>query len=185
MAHSGKVIENPKTRQRLTFMRTAQETGGELLEFEVAAAGGGADLPDHVHPEQVESIEVVDGAVRLRLNGDERLLGPGDAATVPAGAPHSWACVGDSATETRVRVVISPAANAETFLETMYGLSRDGKTNAKGMPKPLQMAVLAHAHRHEMAFAGPPVAVQRAFLGILAPLGRLAGYRARYARYSD
>ena len=182
MAHSGKVIENPRTGQRLTFLKTARETDGALLEFEVAASTEGADLPDHVHPGQDERIEVLAGAVRLRVAGDERVLEAGEAASVPAGVTHSWACAGE---DTRVRVEVAPAADAETFLETMYGLSRDGKTNAKGMPKPLQMAVLAHAHRREMAFAGPPVALQRALLGALAPFGRLRGYRARYPRYSD
>lgn len=182
MAHAGKVIENPRTQQRLTFLRTAGETGGELLEFEVAAEAAGASLPPHVHPEQEERIEVVAGRVRIRIAEDERVLAAGEAASVPPGVAHSWACAGS---RTRVRVSVAPAADAETLLETMYGLSRDGKTNAKGMPKPLQMAVLAHAHRREMAFAGPPVALQRALLGVLAPIGRLRGYRARYARYSD
>jgi quercetin dioxygenase-like cupin family protein len=182
MAHAGKVIENPRTRQKLTFLRTARETDGTLLEFEVAAEAAGADLPPHVHPGQEERIAILAGTVRIRIADDERTLAAGDAASVPAGVSHSWTCAGG---DTRVRVSVAPAADAETFLETMYGLSRDGKTNAKGMPRPLQMAVLAHAHRAEMAFSGPPVAVQRAVLGMLAPIGRLRGYRARYARYSD
>jgi quercetin dioxygenase-like cupin family protein len=182
MAYAGKIIENPKTRQRLTFLRTARETDGALLEFEVAAEVEGAALPPHVHPEQEERIEVVAGAARIRIAAEERVLTAGEAASVPAGVTHSWSCAGE---QTRVRVAVAPAANAETLLETMYGLSRDGKTNAKGMPKPLQMAVLAHAHRREMAFAGPPVALQRAVLAVLAAIGRLRGYRARYARYSD
>ena len=182
MAHSGKTIENPRTGQRLTFLRTARETGGELLEFEVAASTEGADLPDHVHPGQDERITVLSGSVRLRVGGTDGVLAAGEAVNVPAGVAHSWAC---AEADTRVRVAVTPAADAETFLETMYGLSRDGRTNAKGMPKPLQMMVLAHAHRREMAFAGPPLALQRALLGVLAPIGRLRGYRARYPQYSD
>jgi quercetin dioxygenase-like cupin family protein len=184
MAHAGKTIENPRTRQRLTFLRTASESEGRILEFEVATEGTGAELPPHVHPEQEERIAVLAGAVRLSVDGRSTVLAAGEEATVPRGTAHTWSCVGGGETETRVHVTLTPACDAETFLETMYGLSRDGHTNPKGMPKPLQMAVLAHSHRDEMAFAGAPRILQRAVLGVLAPIGRLAGYQPRYDRYS-
>jgi hypothetical protein len=36
----------------------------------------------------------------------------------------------------------------------------------------------------EYRLARPPLPVQKALLTVLAPIGRLLGYRARYARYS-
>lgn len=46
--------------------------------------------------------------------------------------------------ELRVRMELRPALDTETFLETFFGLARDGKTNAKakGIPGLLQIAVL-------------------------------------------
>ena len=35
MARAGDVLENPSSGDRLTFLRTAAETGGELLEYEL------------------------------------------------------------------------------------------------------------------------------------------------------
>ena len=35
MARAGDVLENPATGERLVFLRTAAETGGEVLEYEL------------------------------------------------------------------------------------------------------------------------------------------------------
>ena len=35
MARAGDVLENPATDDRLVFLRTAAETGGEVLEYEL------------------------------------------------------------------------------------------------------------------------------------------------------
>ena len=68
----------------------------------------------------------------------------------------------------------------DTFLETIYGLAQDGKTDAKGMPNLLQLAVFASAYFDTNHLARPPLVVQRLLLGGLAVIGRLAGYRADY-----
>ncbi len=58
---------------------------------------------------------------------------------MPAGVAHRWRNVGQ--TEAQVRVTLRPALDTETFFETLFGLARDGKTNRKGIPDPLQVAV--------------------------------------------
>jgi hypothetical protein len=35
MAHAGQVLENSVSGERITFRRTAADTGGELLEFDL------------------------------------------------------------------------------------------------------------------------------------------------------
>jgi hypothetical protein len=40
VAKAGDVIENPDTRERITFLKTTQETNGELLRFEDALPPG-------------------------------------------------------------------------------------------------------------------------------------------------
>ena len=49
-----------------------------------------------------------------------------------------------------------------------------------GLPNLLQIAVMAQAYRKEIAFGGMPILVQRLLFGVLAPIGRLLGYRASY-----
>jgi hypothetical protein len=65
---------------------------------------------------------------------------------------------------------------------------RAGKATKAGLPKnPLQLVVLASEHKDEVYLPRPPIAVQKALFAILdlvAPVGRLLGYRARYPEYS-
>jgi hypothetical protein len=67
----------------------------------------------------------------------------------------------------------------------LFGLARDGKTNKQGMPNPLQGAVLLQAYADEMRLSGVPVFAQRLLGAVLAPVGKLFGYKARYSEYSD
>ncbi len=62
----------------------------------------------------------------------------------------------------------------------MFGLAADGKTNRKGMPKPLRLAVIAHAHFDTVQLPFPRALVQRLGLALGAPIGRLLGYGATY-----
>ena len=83
---------------------------------------------------------------------------------------------------------LRPPLVFETILETYFGLARDGKTTKQGIPKnPLQIAVLADETRGMFYSSRVPVAVQEGFLAlfaVLASVGRLLGYRARYPEYS-
>ena len=57
----------------------------------------------------------------------------------------------------------------------MFGLANDGKTNPKGMPNPLRLAVIANNHFDDVRLPFPPAWVQK--LGP-APALRSAGCSA-------
>jgi hypothetical protein len=76
------------------------------------------------------------------------------------------------------------ATRTEEFFETIWGFAKDGKTNEKGVPNLLQVAVIADEYADEFRLASPPLIVQRALFAVLAPVGKLLGYRARYPEYS-
>jgi hypothetical protein len=78
-----------------------------------------------------------------------------------------------------------PALNSETFFETAYGLARDGKTDENGSYNLLQQAVtLTGINKGEIYLASPPVAVPKALLAAIAPVGWVLGYKDHYPRYS-
>jgi hypothetical protein len=58
----------------------------------------------------------------------------------------------------------------------MFTLANEGKTNRKGLPNPLRLAVIAKAHFDTVRLPFPPAALQRIALAIGAPLGRALGY---------
>jgi mannose-6-phosphate isomerase-like protein (cupin superfamily) len=183
MIRPGDTIQNPVTGERIVFLETSRETNGEAVVFETIVRPNGFVAAPHVHPKQAERFEIVAGSLGLRV-GDEKLVArPGDQLTIPAGTPHRfWNAGGD---EVRFRCEVRPALDFERLLETMFALAADGKTNSKGMPNPLRLAVIARAHFDVVRLPFPPVFVQRLGLALAAPLGRLLGYRPLYVRSAE
>jgi quercetin dioxygenase-like cupin family protein len=183
MARVGETIENPVSGERIAWRETAASSAGEVLAFDLELEPGAAVAAEHRHLRQEERFAVTSGTIGLSISGEERRLGPGEEAVVPAGTPHHWWNVGDEAAV--VRVELRPALESEVFFETLFGLARDGKTNAKGIPGLLQIAV-AYADLGESCsrLSRPPVQVQRLVLTPLAPLGRRLGRQASYPEYS-
>ena len=118
------------------------------------------------------------GSVGFKVGGKKLVAGPGQRLTVPAGTPHNFWNAGD---ETAHFVCeIRPALQFESLIETMFALAADGKTNRKGMPNPLRLAVIAHAHFDTVRLPFPPAILQRLALALGAPLGKALGYGPVY-----
>ena len=183
MARAGDAIEHPVTGERVVWRRVSEDTDGDLLELDLFAKPGGFVAAAHVHPHQEERFEVVTGTLALRVGDEERTLRAGDVAVVPPGTPHAWWNAG--ADQVRIRGEIRPELRTENFFETFFGLARDGKTNRKGLPNLLQLAVLMRAYEDEMRLAKPPFAIQRMLFAPLAIIGRALGYRSQYPRHSQ
>jgi len=179
MAHAGTTIEHALTGQRMTFVRTAGDTGGALFQTESSIRAGAALETLHVHPGQEERFTVLAGAMRFIVGGQECVAQAGQEVVVPAGTPHTFGNAGPS--EARFRAEDRPALQSEGFFESYFGLAQDGKMNPRtGLPSLLQLAVALHHYRREIVLARPPRLVQRVLFGLLAPIGRLLGYRAPY-----
>ncbi|CAN5913726.1 hypothetical protein BH23ACT11_BH23ACT11_31020 [soil metagenome] len=176
MAKAGDVIENPVTGERIVFLQTAEETGGELLRADLFVRPGGFVAAEHVHPHQQERFTVRSGTVRLRMRGEDRDYRSGEEAIVPAGTPHVWWNAGED--ELHVEVELRPAGRFEAFLTSFFGLAQAGKTNARGMPNFLQLAVVAREYSDVIYPTSPPTSVQKVLFGLLAPVGRMLGYKA-------
>ncbi len=177
MAVAGNELVNPVTGHRLVFRQTAAETGGALVDVDSFWAPGPQAQPDHYHPFQEERFEVVSGRLFVRLGGHGRILRAGDVLIIPPGVPHEISNGGGEVAH--VIWQTRPALETEAFFETVWCLGRQGKTNGQGMPGLLQSAVLMREFADEIRFARPPWTAQRAIFGVLAPVGRLLGHRAR------
>ncbi len=166
--------------RRLIIRRSGADTGGALLEMEARYPPNSPQPPAHYHPYQEEHFQVMSGTFRARIGGAERTYTAGESFTVPANRPHWMHNVGDR--EGRLLWQVRPALRTQAFLETLWGLEADGKTNAGGVPNLLHLAVILREYSDEFRASSPPFAVQRILFGILAPIGRLAGYQPRYDR---
>ena len=178
MIRTGTVIENPVTGERLVFRKTSRDTNGEAVVIETFVQPHGFVAAAHVHPSQEERFEVLKGTVGFKIGREKIVAGPGQRITVPAGTPHKFWNAGDD--EAHFVCEVRPALQFESLLETMFALAVDGKTNRKGMPNPLRLAVIANAHFDTVQLPFPPAWMQRVGLALGAPLGRLLGYRPTY-----
>lgn len=178
MVRAGDTIENPVTGERIVFRRTARETAGEAVVIEAFVQPGGFVAAAHVHPHQEERFQVLRGTVGFRVGRRRSVAGPGERLAVPPGTPHCFWNEGDD--EAHFVCEVRPALRFEQLLETMFALAADGRTNRKGMPSPLRLAVIARHHFDDVRLPFPPAWMQAAGLALAAPLGRLLGYEPTY-----
>jgi quercetin dioxygenase-like cupin family protein/uncharacterized protein YndB with AHSA1/START domain len=161
MANSGDVLELPPLGMRIVFLRTAAETDGDVLEYEVIGRPRGFPAQRHVHPQQSERHEVLSGALRLSMPGDDRVLGPGESVVIPPGAAHRH--YADGADDGHVRVELRPALRTEQLLERLAQLSEEGGITKRGYLRPVAAARLIDDFPDEGHAAQAPVAAQRGF----------------------
>jgi quercetin dioxygenase-like cupin family protein len=179
MAYAGQVLENPVSGERITFRKTASDTDGELLEFDLELTPEGHVPGKHVHPSQEERFEVLGGTMKFKMGRKTVIAEAGEVVTVPAGVAHKFSNGGDETAH--VRVQVRPALDMERLFETAVALAEEGRTTSKGMPKPLDLALFVSEFSDEVQGAFPPVWIQRATLAPLAWIARKRGNAERYA----
>jgi len=82
------------------------EHGGLPISFLLVEAEPGRGPSLHRH-DYDEILIVQEGRARITVGGEERELGPGDIAVVPAGVPHGFVNVGDGPLK-QVDIHLSP-----------------------------------------------------------------------------
>ena len=179
MAYAGQTLYNPVSGERIEFIRTAADTDGERLEFELELSPDGHVPGAHVHPEQEERFHVLEGTMTFRLGLKKIVAEAGETVIVPRGRVHKFANGGD--TPARARVEVVPALDMEQLFETTVELAHEGNTNRKGMPKPLHLALFVRRFSREVRAPFPPAWLVRALMSPLAAVAKTRGHHERYA----
>jgi quercetin dioxygenase-like cupin family protein len=169
---------NTPIQKRYIFHKTSADTKGAYLEMEVSYAPHSNQPPYHYHPYQEEHFEVRKGRFRTRIGSVEHTYEIGDHFDIPKNTPHWMYNTSDE--DGCLLWQVRPAMKTQAFLETMWGLEADGKTNANGAPPLLHLAVILREFSDEFRPANPPYWIQRILFGLLSPIGKRLGYRAKY-----
>ena len=181
MPHAGQTLNNPYTGERIIFEQTEQDTSGASVAFEhFMLPRIMPTFPEHVQLNQEERFEILAGTARYRLSGVDRQAHAGETVVIPPGAIHvnCW----NAGPETlKMRHSFRPGLGTDIFFETLFTLAMNGKTNAKGEVNLLQLAVIGNEIESQTFNAAIPIPLQRLALPVLAMIGRLLGYRARYS----
>lgn len=168
MADALETLELGPLGIRVEFLRA----GGDVLEMDVFGRPRGFFLQRHVHPSQAERLEVISGAMKVMIDGQEHLLSEGQSIEVPVGTPHTQLPVGDGSA--RVRIQVRPAGRTKEFLEELARLGREGKVTRRGYPRPSAAARLVLGFSDTGHATVPPLSVQRATARAVLAAARLA-----------
>jgi quercetin dioxygenase-like cupin family protein len=171
---------NPILLQRLSFRRTTDQGGSDVLHVETWVDPGGGVTP-HIHPAMEERFKILEGRPSFLAGRKWRTASPGDTVVVPAGLRHAYRNESDEV----VHFVCEarPPSTLQEFLANVTAFARAGKITPLGLPKGfgalLQAAVLAEHYRDMVVLLFPPMPppfLQRLLFPMLARLGERRGY---------
>jgi quercetin dioxygenase-like cupin family protein len=139
-----RVLYNPKIKDKVTILKTGDETGNDhvLVEVELAPGGGTAK---HYHTSFTETFIPIQGVLGIDVGKKTYRLQSSQQAIAKQNEVHRFYNPGKETI--RFHVKISPAENR--FLESLcigYGLADDGLTNNKGIPKRLDHLAILLEH---------------------------------------
>ncbi|MGJ3239870.1 MAG: cupin domain-containing protein [Anaerolineae bacterium] len=165
-------LENPYTGEKLTFIVTTEETGGEWLQVRHYAPHPTVMGVAHFHPILTETFTVEQGRLRFKIDGRAHILNTGDSVTIQPGQVHEFENISDG--ELILLQDVRPAGNHQAMFEMIYTLAREGRMSANGAPKGLFTSALLW-EKMDGYIAGIPPFLQHLLMGNLARLARLLG----------
>ena len=178
----GDELVNPVTGEYAHVLELPWENPEGRASAELLAVAGARVVGEHLHPNLVERFTVLDGELTVRLDGTTKLVPEGETAEIGPGHWHDWWNATDR--DIRVRVEVTPGTRFIHMIETLFGLARLGHVDEKGMPNPLQMAMIGREFSDVVQFRSPPPTVQKVMFTALAPLAHALGYRGTYPQLS-
>jgi mannose-6-phosphate isomerase-like protein (cupin superfamily) len=148
---------------------SAAETDGAYVKMDCTAEPG-SSTNLHIHPEQEETYEVLEGALEVFLDGRWHPVPSGESFSVSAGAFHAFRNPGEASA--RFLNQHAPAYGFQAHLETLDRLVRAGKIRGWRDPRSvmhMSMSVLEHQ---------PSVSVKppQWIVNVLGRVGRRLGY---------
>jgi mannose-6-phosphate isomerase-like protein (cupin superfamily) len=182
VAKPGDRMTSAESGETFIFLKTAAETDGKLLVFDMLCepGGGAKGAPIHYHPKQEERFYIHQGMCEITLNGYTFLAYPGDKIIIPAGAPHTWRNPNPD-DRLQFRVEVEPAGGIEYIFEHMTALSQLGKLYPDGRVPLLAMARVLQRYPDNLYIAHIPAWIQKIGIALLSIVARLGGYPVMYS----
>jgi mannose-6-phosphate isomerase-like protein (cupin superfamily) len=131
MAKAGERIDMPDGSVYVVTTPTADT--GDYVEMEFVLPPGCVAPPPHIHPKQAEDYEVLEGSFDVMVEGQWSTLGPGESASVPVGALHTFR--NRSEANVRVRNRHTPAERFEEYIERVHTTLETAGIRSKRDPR--------------------------------------------------
>lgn len=161
-------ILNPRTGQRMRFIHREPS----LLRIDTINPPGPPE-PEHVHPSQETSAEVLSGTLHFSIRGEERVVGPGERIVIPANTPHYFWNAGPE--DARAIQEARPALRSEEFFRAWFALMHDTPATADGVAVTPSVLVLISSFGDVLRPTSPPWPLVWLAGKVLRPFVRLRG----------
>jgi mannose-6-phosphate isomerase-like protein (cupin superfamily) len=180
MATKGQILDMTPLGMRFTVLKSGDDTQGKSLDlhWELLPGCNMKDPLVHVHPNAIETYDVLEGEMEFFVKDKWQTARAGDKLSVPRGVAHTFR----NPTQAPVMVYNThqPALRMEYFFEDTCTLldivtenrTKDFKMDFRSM---LYMSVLLKNYREDIVARRPPDFAVR-LLGVIA---KLAGTRYR------
>ena len=132
----------------------------------------GAMSAIHIHPQQEETYEVLEGELEINLNGSCRKAKAGDQVFIPPASKHAFK---NSATQ-KARAINRhiPGLRTREYFETLETLIKDGKvTGTSGFRNSIYLSLHTLKYADVLKLLQPPEALLKA----AAIMGKLLQYK--------
>lgn len=155
----------------MTVVKTAEDTSGKSLEMEWTLAPNSGGTPVHIHPEAIETYEILSGELEIFKNDRWITAKEGEKIIIEKGVPHTFKNNTDQ--EVKVYNTHQPSMAFEDFFKGLEkfsksGLVKKGKMNFKAI---VGISTLWTNYRKEIISIKPPYIVMKT----LGAYGRLIG----------
>lgn len=181
MPEKGQILNNPANGDSYEFLEIARDTNGAQVTMKAIIKSKGQLVPKHFHVFQDETFEVISGQLKVWVDGQTRTISAGEKVLLPKNVPHNH--YNDEDTPVTYIHSVTPALDFELLIENLVGLAADGKSK-NGKYGLVQELVSLKYLDSKSYLADIPVGVQKILMNIIAPIGRIFGYRAVYKKYS-
>lgn len=135
----------------ISLKATASHSAGQIAVHEAAHPPGVPGPPVHRHPNSEEAFYVLEGHLRVQVDGTDHTVAPGGFVLVPAGMSHGFVTEGDE--PARFLVVHSPAGFEQFFVAVAEAEAANGGELGPGDLGPI-------ASRFDWEAVGPPMPVR-------------------------
>jgi mannose-6-phosphate isomerase-like protein (cupin superfamily) len=174
VAEAGQRFEMPEGSV-YTVRTPAAATGGDYVEMEFELPADCVAPPPHIHPQQVEEYQVIEGSFDVMVDGEWSTIGPGESASVPVGASHTFR----NPTEETIRVLNwhRPAVDFEAFIEDVHTAFEQAGVESRRDPRvPIFMSTFFMKYPETLVVSRRR---ERIPMKAMAGLGRLLGVGRR------
>lgn len=171
MYEPGAVVRSP----RGTVVEVL-ENGPERLRIRRKMPPATGRAAPHKHLDGVETFTLLEGEATGAVDGQKRVLRPGDFLRVPVGSSHLHPRTASDATAVVEHTIEPRPRFAEVYFQLWLPCLEAGRVDAQEELGPLGVMWLVENGGGGTWVVGVPVAVQKLFARVLAPVASARGY---------